>query len=70
LHYSRLISQTKPYGTEGTFNAFNLNAPMINRIDYIWVTPGITIKKYGVLNDVFYGYFPSVHFPVMVRAGF
>lgn len=70
LHDSRLITQTKPYGTEGTFNAFRLDAPMKNRIDYIWVTPGITIKKYGVLNDVFYGHFPSDHFPVMVRAGF
>ena len=70
LHDSRLISQTKPYGTEGTFNAFNLYAPMKNRIDYIWVTPGITIKKYGVLNDVHYGHFPSDHFPVMVKAAF
>ncbi|HTN69269.1 MAG TPA: endonuclease/exonuclease/phosphatase family protein [Dysgonamonadaceae bacterium] len=70
LHDSRLISQTKPYGTEGTFNAFRLDAPMKNRIDYIWVTEGITIKKYGVLNDVHYGHFPSDHFPVMVTAAF
>ena len=70
LQDSRLISQTKPYGTEGTFNAFKLNRPMKDRIDYIWVSSGITIKKYGVLNEVFYGHFPSDHFPVMVRASF
>ena len=70
LHDSRLISQTKPYGTEGTFNAFRLDAPMKDRIDYIWVTEGITIEKYGVLNDMHYGHFPSDHFPVMVKAKF
>lgn len=70
LNDSYLISQTKPYGTEGTFNGFKLNAPMKNRIDYIWVSKNITIKKYGVLNDMIYGHFPSDHFPVMVKASF
>ena len=70
LNDSYLISQAKPYGTVGTFNSFKLDAPMKNRIDYIWVTPGITIKKYGVLNDMHDGHFPSDHFPVMVRAAF
>ena len=70
LKDSHLISESKPYGTVGTFNGFNLNAPMKNRIDYIWVTPNITIEKYGVLNDMHYGHFPSDHFPVMVTASF
>ena len=70
LNDSRLISQIKPYGTVGTFNGFKLNAPMKDRIDYIWVSKSIEIKKYGVLNDVHYGHFPSDHFPVMVRAKF
>ena len=65
-----LISKAKPYGTEGTFNAFKIDAPMQNRIDYIWVTKDITVQKYGVLNDVNYGHFPSDHFPVMVKAKF
>ena len=33
---SREISKTPPYGTVGTTNQFNLNAPMKNRIDYIF----------------------------------
>ena len=70
LKDSYLTSQAKPYGTEGTFNAFKLDAPMKNRIDYIWVTKDITVEKYGVLNDVHYGHFPSDHFPVMVKAKF
>ena len=70
LHDARLVSETKPYGTEGTFNAFKIDGPMKNRIDYIWVSKDISIKKYGVLNDLHYGHFPSDHFPVMVKANF
>lgn len=70
LKDSRKVTQTKPYGTEGTFNGFRLNAPMKQRIDYIWVSPNITVNKYGVLNDVHYGHFPSDHFPVMISASF
>lgn len=59
-----------PYGTTGTFNSFRLDAPMKNRIDYVWVTNDITVNKYGVLNDMQYGHFPSDHFPVMINASF
>jgi endonuclease/exonuclease/phosphatase family metal-dependent hydrolase len=68
LNDSYLVTRKPPYGTEGTFNAFQLDAPMKNRIDYIWVTPGITVKKYGALNDMQYGRFPSDHFPVVIKA--
>jgi|SRR5690554_4412184 len=67
---SYLITKEPPYGTVGTFNSFQLNAPMKNRIDYIWVTSGIEVKKYGVLNDVHYGHFPSDHFPVVIETKF
>ena len=62
------VTKQKPYGTIGTTNSFKLDAPMKNRIDYIWGTPNITGKKYGVLNDMQYGRFPSDHFPVMINA--
>jgi Metal-dependent hydrolase len=65
---SYLVSKQPPYGTVGTFNSFKLDAPVKSRIDYIWVTPGITVNKYGVLNDMQYGHFPSDHFPVMINA--
>ena len=68
LNDSYLVTEEPPYGTEGTFSAFRIDAPMKNRIDYIWVTPGITVKKYGVLNDMQYGRFPSDHFPVVIQA--
>ena len=64
------ISVQSPYGTEGTFNSFRLNSPMKGRIDYVWVSEGVTVNKYGVLNDVQYGHFPSDHFPVVVNVTF
>lgn len=70
LYDSYLVTLTPPYGTTGTFNSFKLDAPMKNRIDYVWVTPGITVKRYGVLNDMQYGRFPSDHFPVVIDATF
>lgn len=70
LKDSYLISVQPPYGTEGTFNALNLNSPMKGRIDYIWVTEGVKVNKYGVLNELPYARFPSDHFPVMVNVTF
>lgn len=63
-------SEQPRYGTEGTFSSFRLDAPMQNRIDYIWITKGTAVKKYAVLNDQQYGRFPSDHFPVMIEVAF
>lgn len=70
LNDSFTVSRQPPYGTEGTFNSFNLNSSMQNRIDYVWVTHDIIVNKYGVLNDVYKGHFPSDHFPVMINVSF
>lgn len=70
LKDSYFVTQQPPYGTVGTFNSFKLNSPMNGRIDYVWVTNDITVNKYGVLNDMHYGHFPSDHFPVMLNASF
>ena len=70
LNDSYLVTLEPPYGTVGTFNSFSLEAPMKNRIDYIWVTPGITVERYGVLHDMQHGRFPSDHFPVVIDASF
>ncbi len=68
LKDSYLITKRPPYGTTGTFNSFKPDAPMKDRIDYIWVTPDVTVKKYGVINDMHDGRFPSDHFPVAIKA--
>ena len=70
LRDSYQVTLQPPYGTVGTFNSFNLHSPMKDRIDYIWVTEGIKVAKYGVLNEQQYSRFPSDHFPVMIKAVF
>jgi len=67
---SYLVTKQPPYGTVGTTNSFDLSSSMKNRIDYVWVTEGIMVTKYGVLNEQQYGRFPSDHFPVMIHAVF
>lgn len=62
------VTEEPPYGTVGTFNSYRLDSPVKNRIDYIWVTHNVKVKKYGVLNDLPYFRFPSDHFPVMIKA--
>jgi endonuclease/exonuclease/phosphatase family metal-dependent hydrolase len=63
-----LFSRSPAYGPVGTFNAFKIDAPMHERIDYVFVGAGIQILKYGVLSDSVAGRFPSDHHPVLVRA--
>lgn len=70
LKDSYKITEIPPYGTVGTTNQFQPDAPAKDRIDYIWVTEQVKVKKYGVLNDIQYGHCPSDHFPVMIEAAF
>ncbi|MBK5721953.1 endonuclease/exonuclease/phosphatase family protein [Dysgonomonas sp. Marseille-P4677] len=62
---SKKLSSTKPYGTTGTYSGFKVNAAMTSRIDFILVNSNIKVSRYGVLNDMQYGRFPSDHFPVV-----
>jgi endonuclease/exonuclease/phosphatase family metal-dependent hydrolase len=62
------VTETEPYGPFGTFNAFKFNAPMKYRIDYIFVSNGIKVLKYGVLTDAKDQRYPSDHQPVMIKA--
>lgn len=62
------VTELPPYGPEGTFNAFKFDAPMKNRIDYIFVSAGIRVLKYGVLTDAKNQLYPSDHQPVVIKA--
>lgn len=67
LRDARASSQTPPYGPEGTFNGFKLDAALADRIDYIFVTPVWRVLRYAALTDTSKGRFPSDHLPVVVR---
>lgn len=65
---SRDTSRTPPYGPEGTFNGFHIDAPLParERIDHIFHTRGIEVLTWGALTDSRQGRYPSDHLPVQV----
>lgn len=67
LSDSKKVSQQAPYGPEGTFNAFKFDAPMKNRIDYIFTSSKVSVLKYGVLTDAKDQRYPSDHQPVVAK---
>jgi endonuclease/exonuclease/phosphatase family metal-dependent hydrolase len=67
---ARDITEQPPYGPVGTFNGFKYDAPMDERIDYVFVSSHFTVKKYGVLTDAQNQLFPSDHLPVVVLLKF
>jgi len=64
---SRSASKKAPYGPEGTFNSFKFDAPMKDRIDYVFVNNQVEVLRYGVLTDSKDQRYPSDHQPVFVN---
>ncbi|MGV3710196.1 MAG: endonuclease/exonuclease/phosphatase family protein [Gemmatimonas sp.] len=56
-------SKEAPYGPNGSFNSFKEIGN--ERIDYVMVSPGITVLKHGILTDRWDQRFPSDHLPVI-----
>lgn len=67
LKDAREMTKEAPYGPVGTFNGFKLDAPLAQRIDFIFVSPQIEVLKYGVLTDNVDRRYPSDHLPVVTR---
>ena len=66
LNDSQSISKIV-FGPTGTFNDFNFHEPVTKRIDFIFVSSGILVNKYGILSDSKDCKYPSDHFPVYVE---
>jgi len=66
LNDSYDITILPPYGPVGTFNNFRFDAPLKDRIDYIFVSKHYIVHKYAVLTDYFEQRYPSDHMPVVV----
>jgi len=64
------ISVEPPYGPNGTFNAFDFNSDLKNRIDYIFVNKGFKVQKFAVLTDSKDKRYFSDHLPVFARLWF
>lgn len=71
LNDARVFSETKPFGPSGTFNGFAHDKPVIDLIDYVFVSKsGFAVKKYAVLSDSINNHYPSDHLPVLVHLAF
>ncbi|WP_316797954.1 endonuclease/exonuclease/phosphatase family protein [Pedobacter frigidisoli] len=64
------VSKEPAYGPDGTFNAFDFNSDLKNRIDYIFVNKGFKVQKFAVLSDSKDKRYPSDHLPVFARLWF
>ncbi|MGQ8338179.1 endonuclease/exonuclease/phosphatase family protein [Sunxiuqinia sp. A32] len=65
---SKKSTLSPAYGPEGTFNGFDFNSPLDQRIDYIFVQGKSSVLEYGVLTDSKNNRYPSDHLPVLVEA--
>lgn len=65
---ARETSRTPPYGPEGTFNGFRIDAPLpaTERIDHVFHSSQFDVLKWGALTDSRQGRYPSDHLPVEV----
>ena len=58
------------FGPLGTFNNFEFDKPVTRRIDFIFVSPEISVEKYAVLSDSWDCKYPSDHLPVYIKFHF
>lgn len=70
LNDAYTVTQLPPYGPIGTFNGFRFNAPLKNRIDYIFVSEHFEVSKYASLTDAKDQRYPSDHLPVVADLHF
>ncbi|MDO5319572.1 MAG: endonuclease/exonuclease/phosphatase family protein [bacterium] len=63
LKDSYLVSETPPQGPFRTLTSWK-DEP-ISRIDYVFVSPEMKVRRYAVLDDRIDGQLPSDHYPVM-----
>jgi beta-glucanase (GH16 family) len=68
---TRSISRQEPFGPAGTFNGFRHDQPVVQLIDYIFVSPGdFEVLKHAVLSDSRDLRYPSDHLPVYAELEF
>ena len=67
---SKAISETKPFGPSGTFNAFKFHEPVTVCIDYIFVSDRIRVLRHAVLSDSKDCRYPSDHLPVFAELAY
>ncbi len=65
LRDAATTSQAPATGGNITFNGFGRDVQADNKIDYIFVSPGVEVKTHRVVTDLYNGLYPSDHFPLV-----
>jgi endonuclease/exonuclease/phosphatase family metal-dependent hydrolase len=68
LKDSRTLSEQPPSGSDNTYNGWE--TPNSAKYDWIFVSSGIRVLSYNVLNNRPKGQFPSDHDPVVIDIEF
>lgn len=63
-------TEQPPYGSVATYHGFSYDSNPGERIDYVFVSEGIRVLRYGVLTDSRDRSFFSDHLPVLVTLEF
>lgn len=64
------VTALPPYGSIATYHGFTYDDPPRERIDYVFVSKGIRVLRYGALTDSRDRSFFSDHLPVLVTLEF
>ncbi|MFH0757866.1 MAG: endonuclease/exonuclease/phosphatase family protein [Bacteroidota bacterium] len=70
LHDAFEVSRLPPHGSVATFHGFTYDDPPKLRIDYVFVSDGVRVQRYGALTDSRDRAFFSDHLPVLVTLEF
>lgn len=65
LQDTRKVTQTPPYGPEGSFSTFDVANELGRLIDFIFVSKAFEVLQQAVLTDSQRGKYPSDHLPVL-----
>lgn len=60
------VSELPPHGSVATFHGFTYDDPPRERIDYVFVSEGISVSRYAALTDSRDRAFFSDHLPILV----
>lgn len=61
-------SLTVPYGPYRTFNNYLPDGNIKTRIDYIFTSQDVAVKKYAVISDTNGRVYPSDHYPIIIHS--
>lgn len=71
LSDAKKVCQGIVFGPEGSFNGFEFNKPVKERIDFIFIdNQKIAVSKFAILSDSKDCRYPSDHLPVYIEASF